>query len=216
MPRLVSAEVDSADVLFEEYRTLQQETRDAITRAQGVVQYALATLGVGAGLGLAAASRSVAAAAVVLMGLIPILIVFALAQIEIEMQRVVTARRHLRQLERRINSAVARDTPSPLLTWEAARTLQQSRLLINPYRVRIVLAILAVILIGPVIGGVLLAENGRWVGFSIAMGLDLFFVAVAAPVFLRAYRRLGDLDVDETLSESPCSLPSRGTARPVG
>jgi hypothetical protein len=203
MPRLVSAEVDSADVLFEEYKALQQEIRDGLTRLQSVVQYALATLGVGAGLGLAAASRSLAAAAVVLMGLIPILIVFALAMIEIEMQRVITARRHLRQLERRINTVIiAPNTPSPLLTWEAVRTLQQSRLLISPYRVGLAMAIFAVIL-GPVIGGVLLAENGRWVGLSIGIGLDLFFLGFAAPVFLRAYRRLGDLDIDETPSASP-------------
>ena len=105
MPRLVSLEVDSAEVLLEEYRAVQQESGDGLTRMQSVAQYALATLGVGTGLGLAAAPRSLTAAAVVLMGLIPVLIVFVLFVLVVETQRVVAARRHLRRLERRITAA---------------------------------------------------------------------------------------------------------------
>src|SRR5689334_17525297 len=108
------------------------------------------------------------------MGLVPLVIVFAIAMLGVEIQRVLTARGHLRGLERRINVAFAGDAPA-LMSWE---TLRASTRVINPYPALFAMAIVAAILVGPVIGGLLLIEHRRWIGLVVGVVLDLVLLGV--------------------------------------
>ena len=180
--------VEDSPFLIEEYKSVRQESLDALQRHQLVVQYGLAGTGVGTGLGLIAAEQSVAAAAVILMGLMPALIIFGIAMIGVESQRVVAARSHLRELEMRINETRA-DGDGPLLSWETKR-VQMDPPLVNAFPIALAAAVGAALIIGPGIGGGLLATRELWLGFAVGVVIDIVALGAVAIAAGRRYREL--------------------------
>jgi hypothetical protein len=79
--------MDASELLTEQYRTVRQESLDALCQMQTVNQWGLGSIGVSTGLGVVAAQHSAGAAAVLLMGLVPVLVTFGVAEMAVMAQR---------------------------------------------------------------------------------------------------------------------------------
>ena len=98
--------MEHADALFEEYKTVRQESLEAAGRMQSVTQYLFAAMGVVVTVAIVAAEKDRTVGAAVVMSLIPITVVVGMAMTTLELQRVLGARKYSRQLEIRINAHV--------------------------------------------------------------------------------------------------------------
>jgi hypothetical protein len=144
------------DALLEEYKTVRQESLESAARIQSVAQYLLAALGVVVTVAIVAAKDDATVGAAVVMSLIPISVVFGIAMMTLEIQRVLSSRKHLRQLQTRINEKLALDGDGGL-SWETERLSKELRPL-NPFPIVLGIAVVG-ILVAPFIGGLLLRED---------------------------------------------------------
>jgi hypothetical protein len=167
--------MNASDLLVEQYRTVRQESLDALGQMQTINQWGLGSIGVSTGLGLVASQHSVTAAAVVLMGLVPVLITFGMAEMAVLAQRVVDARRYLRQLEMRLADQVT-GTLHDFVGWERERS---KRFRVGTSGFPFAVAMLGIAFgIGPGLGGALLADGGHWVAFAVGETIDIAGLAI--------------------------------------
>lgn len=189
--------MDELGLVIEEYKSVRQESLEALGRQQTIAQYGLAATGVGVGIGLVAGdNHQTTLAAIVLMGLMPLLALFGAMMSATEAQRVARAGWYLRGLEARINKRLPADFEP--LGWE---TMLGNN---TAYRVQgyvavlgIVIAITAVISVG--LGGYLLASKGHWGWLAGAVVADAAVLAVIALWSHRIWTRLkwfGSADPD--------------------
>jgi hypothetical protein len=180
--------VDEVGPVIEEYRSLRQESLEALARQQTIAQYGLATAGVALGIGFVAEENGRTALAVIaLMVLVPLLALFGAQMLATEAQRAARAGWYLRGLEQRINSRLPADVEP--LGWE-------THLAANPqYRVQgyagvvaSVIGVTAVISIG--IGGYLLGCEGKWGWLVAAATADAVVLAIIGRWAHRTWKRL--------------------------
>jgi hypothetical protein len=182
--------MQAEDALLEEYKSVRQESLEAAGRVQSVAQYLFAAAGVAVTVGLVAAEENETVGAAVLMALIPLVVILGLAMMTMEIQRVLAARRHLRQLETRINRLL--ESSQEGLSWEAARLKPEMRPL-NPFAIPFVVAVAGIVVIGPGIGGLVL-RDGLTAWYFVGAAADLILASVVIVVALRTYPRLRKLD----------------------
>jgi hypothetical protein len=180
--------VDNVGPAIEEYKSLRQESLDALARQQTIAQYGLAAVGVVIGIGIVAEERNRTALAVVmLMVLVPLLALFGAQMLAVEAQRVARAGWYLRGLEGRINSRLPPDVEP--LGWETLLATD-TRYRVQGYIevIAIVIAVTAVISVG--IGGYLLAKEDRWVWLAGAVAADATLLAAFGWWVRRTWKRL--------------------------
>ncbi len=178
--------------LLEEYKTVRQESLEALGRVQSVAQYLFAAAGVTVTVGLVAAKDDPTVGAAVLMALIPLVVILGISMVILEIQRVLRARRHLRHLEDRINALI--EGPERAFSWEVARLKPETRGW-NLFPVIFVVAVASIVVIGPGIGGLVLRDNlTKW--YLVGAGADLILAAVVIIVVLPIYAQLRELDKD--------------------
>jgi hypothetical protein len=177
--------MDAIDASLEEYKSLRQESLEALGRLQTIAQYGLAAAGVGVGIGLVNSKTSVTIASIVLLALMPLLALFGAAMFASEAQRVARAGWYLRGLEARINASIPDGDP---LGWETllANPMHRVRGLVEA--VAIVMATTLTISLG--LGCFLLADHDYWVGTAIGGATDLVLI-VGFVIWARSiWRRL--------------------------
>jgi hypothetical protein len=181
------------DVLLEEYKSVRQESLEAAGRVQSVAQYLFAAAGVAVTVGLVAAEEDETVGAAVLMAVIPLVGILGLAMMTLEIRRMLAARRHLRQLETRINGLL--ESSQEGLSWEAARLKPEMRPL-NPFAIPFVVAVAGIVVTGPGVAGLIL-RDGLTAWYVVGAVADLFLLAgVVIFVALRTYPGLRKLDKD--------------------
>jgi hypothetical protein len=181
--------MDVVAVAIEEYKSVRQESLEAVARLQTIAQYGLAAAGVAIGIALVSAAKSVTIGALLLMALIPLLAIFGGAMMANEAQRVGRAHRHLCHLERYVNSHFP-SVAGPL-SWETALVDGTSSRVLS-YRMTIFVVVVGTLFIGPGIGGYLLAQDGLWTAFAISEALDLALTGAFAYWSLNTFARIND------------------------
>ena len=181
------------DVLLEEYKTVRQEALESVGRFQSVAQYLFAAAGVVVTVGLVAGDKDETVGAAVLMALIPLVVVLGIAMMTLEVQRALGARRHLRQLETRINALLGASDDG--LSWEAARMKPDKRPY-NPFPIIFGIGIAGIVVIGPGIGGLMLREDlTAW--YFVGAAADLILAGLLIVVAVRSYPRLRNLEMTD-------------------
>lgn len=203
------------DVVLDEYRSLRQESLQAIDRQHRVLALGTATSGVLLGVGVRAASGSLVAA-ILLNVLMPLLGAFVVLLWLGEFERMVRAGAHIAQLESRVASRFPAEPPP--LTWETAlREGDDDRRRIR----RLYPTIFAVIVFvlgatGAVAGLVGLVEAKHWLAAGVAVLGDLAVVLYIWRVYLGTELRArvlgGESFTQETLPRSARLLRCGGPA----
>src|SRR4051794_20034366 len=176
--------------LLEEYKTVRQESLEALGRVQSVAQYLFAAAGVTVTVGLVAAKDDPTVGAAVLMALIPLVVILGISMESLEIQRVLRARRHLRQLEDTLNAQIEGSTRA--LSWETGRLKTETRRR-NLFPVILVVAVASIVVIGPGIGGLVLRDNlTKW--YLVGAATDLVLAALVTIVALPIYAQLRELE----------------------
>jgi hypothetical protein len=186
--------MDYLAVLLAEYNSVRAESLEALNQIHTVAQYGLASVGVAAGAGLVTSDHDVTAAAIILMGLVPTLIFFGITMMAFAVHRVVQARQYLRLLEAKIAGHFS-DPTATLPRWERIR--KAKRAAINAYPFAVAATIGAATVIGPGLGGFLLARHNLWPGFAAAETLDLVSIGVFGLACIRMYRKIAAVDRSE-------------------
>jgi hypothetical protein len=163
--------MEAADLLIEQYRTVRQESLEALSQMQTINSWGFGSIGVSIGLGLVASQYSATATAVILMGLVPMLVAFGNVAMAVMAERVVEARRYLRDLERHLAEEVAGALPE-FVGWERTRATG-FRVGGSGFPFAIAATLGIAVAIGPGLGGALLATEGRWVAFAVGEAVDL-------------------------------------------
>jgi MFS family permease len=184
------------EILMEQYKSVRQESLDAGVRQHAVVQYGLASVGVAAGLGIARGSDEPTLAALILMALVPVLVMFVTAMAAMHASRVTGARQFLISIEQQVQTVAAPIGGSPVLEWEIARK-NRARTRVDAYPFAFAAAIAGTTLLGPGIGGYLLASNGLWLGFAVGIALDLAALGYFSLWAIETYDRLARAAYDE-------------------
>lgn len=179
--------MDAVLVTIEEYRSVRQESLEALGRQQTIAQYGLAAVGATVGAALLSAQKTASVAAILLMGLIPLLAIFGAAMMAMEAQRVIRAGNHLRALERRVN-ATFQDGSRPL-RWEAALE-DGSHARVSGYGLAILVVVTTTAVLGPGLGGYLLAEEGLWTAFVAAELTDIAVLVTFVNWSHKTFQRL--------------------------
>ena len=179
--------MELADALFEEYRSVRQESLEAAGRMQSVAQYLFAAMGVVVTVAIVGAEKDRTVGAAVVMSLIPITVVVGMAMTTLELQRVLGARKYSRQLEARINAHVEHDQ-DPGLSWEKNRLTDDFRPL-TPFPVVFGVAVVGIALMAPFIGGVILRDELTWL-FWVGAAADVLVGGLAVLGWRRWYPRL--------------------------
>lgn len=183
-------------VMLEEYKSVRQESLEALSQIHTIVQYGLASIGLSVGLGLVSLQRDVTAAAIVLMGLVPTLLGFGLMMTAVSAYRVLQTRRHLSDLEADIAARVPEgDLKAP--NWERTRGAR-STVSVNAYPFAILASIGAATILGPGLGGALLYKHERWEWFVIGEWFDVMGIAYFAYRSNRRYREFVNLESGQT------------------
>jgi hypothetical protein len=180
--------VDEVGPAIEEYKSVRQESLDALDRQQTVAQYGLAAAGVVLGIGLLAEEDGrTALAVIVLMVLAPLLALFGAHMLAAEAQRVARAGWYLRGLETRVNRRLPPHVEP--LAWETLLATD------GAYRVQgyievvgIVIAVTVVTSVG--IGGYLLGSQGDWGWLVAAVAVDAVLLAAFGLWARRTWVRL--------------------------
>jgi hypothetical protein len=188
--------MDYVTVMLEEYKSVRQESLEALSQIHMIVQYGLASIGLSVGLGLVSLQRDVTAAAIVLMGLVPTLLGFGLMMTAVSAYRVVQTRRHLSGLEADIAARVA-EGGQKAPSWERTR-VARSTVSVNAYPFAILASIGAAAILGPGLGGALLYKHERWEWFVIGEWFDVMGIAYFAYRSNRRYREFVDLESGQT------------------
>jgi hypothetical protein len=186
--RLYTAPVDYVTVMLAEYNSVRVESMEALNQIHTIVQYGLASIGVSVGLGLVTSQHSTTAAAMVLMGLIPTLIVFGVTMMAVAVHRVVQTRQYLRYLEAEISRQLPKQEVR-VPSWERTRK-EQDHAAVNGYPFAIFASIGTASVLGPGLGGYLLASHHLWPGFVVGEILDIGAISVFAARCARTYRRI--------------------------
>lgn len=179
---------DWIDAALEEYRTLRDESLQAIDRQVRVLGLGTTASGVVLGLGVKAGISS-PTATVLLVGFTPLLALFVCVLWLGEMERMVRAGAHIAKLERRISDRI--DQHDPAMTWETSLRIDQParRRVLTVYRaVFAILTLLATL--GSVLGGLGIAwrsDLGLVIGTSI---FDACVITVLVRTFICAEFRL--------------------------
>lgn len=174
-------------VMLEEYKSVRQESLEALNQIHTIVQYGLASIGLSVGLGLVTLQRDVTAAAVVLMGLVPTLIIFGMVMTGVSVHRVLQTRIYLRALEAEIADRLPRgDLRVP--HWERSRAAR-SETAVNAYPFAILASIGVATILGPVLGGALLYSHGRVEWFVVGEWLDCIGILYFAYRCRRRYSK---------------------------
>jgi hypothetical protein len=181
--------VEASELLIEQYRTVRQETLEALDQMQTINQWGLGSLGVTIGLGLVASQHSGTDGAVVLMGLVPILVTFGIIEMAVMAQRIVDARCYLRKLEKRLAAQVTETLPD-FVGWERERAIG-FRVATSGFPALAAMIGVAVG-VGPVLGGKLLADEGRWTAFAIAETLDVIILATFTIWIVGVFQNIRD------------------------
>lgn len=205
--RMVDASEPSwTSVALEEYRSLRQESLQAIDRQHQILALGTATSGVLLGIGAKAKPRSTIAVTL-LMVLMPVLASLVVALWIGEFERMVRAGAHVAQLEWRINGRF-NDESGPPLTWE-------SRLRRGPARPRVRWLYPAImgVLIGLGAAAAALGFAGlldaRRVGWAVPLGLvDLALLGWTFRFYVGSELRLRALG-GEPLHEKPVARLAR-------
>jgi hypothetical protein len=186
--------MELVDALLEEYKTVRQESLEAAGRVQSVAQYLLAAMGVVVTVAILAAERDPAVGAGLVMSLIPVSVVFGMAMMTLEFQRMLGPRRYMRQLERRINALLERGD-DPGLGWEKNRLVTAQFRPMNPFLVMIVIAVAAIALVAPFIGGLILRDDlTSW--FWRGLWADVILGVTVSGFWLSRYPKLRGLEKD--------------------
>jgi hypothetical protein len=193
-------------VMLAEYSSVRLESLEALSQIHTIVQYGLASIGVSVGLGLVTSEHSVTAAAMVLMGLIPTLIVFGVIMMAIAVHRVIQTRQYLRGLETKIVARLS-DSSINVPGWERMRA-EHGDLAVNGYPFAIFAAIGTASVLGPGLGGYLLATHHFWAGFAVGESVDGTAMAVFAYRCRRTYSRLAKLNRTELNVNSSSVSPA--------
>jgi len=186
--------MDASDLLLEQYKTVRQETLDALSQMQPINQWGLGSIGVTIGFGLVASQHSATAGAVVLMGLVPVLVAFGVIEMAVVAQRVVAARHYLRQLEILLAEQVAGVLAS-FVGWERERA-KHFRVATSGFPALGAMIGIAVG-IGPVLGGVQLAHDGRWTAFAVGETLDVAGLVVFTVWIVRIFKSIQRINEQE-------------------
>jgi hypothetical protein len=176
------------DVALEEYRTLRQESLEAINRQLQILGLGTTASGVVLGLGVKASAGS-ATAAVLLVFFSPLLDLLVAILWLGEMERMVRAGRHIATLEQRI-SAEFPEQPPPL-DWE--QSLRQHaaarRRLLSVYR-SIFGILLLLGLVAAILGNIGLIEHASWLVWVPTSALDLAILLTLTRLFIVTEYRL--------------------------
>jgi len=199
---------------LEEYRSLRQESLQAIDRQQRILGLGTATTGLLVGLGVKAPEGG-SVQATLCMVLVPLIASLVCVVWVGEMERMVRAGAHLALLERRI-SRRAEDTEAPL-DWEGTlRREPRGRQRILPvYRaVFAVLLILATVSAG--VGAEGLAGRGRWLAFTVLLAANLVLALGLTRFYIGTEFRLRALGGRRWTADTLPALVRRlGFAEPV-
>ena len=186
------------DLVLEEYRTLREESLQAMRQQQLILQLGLAALGVLVSVGIRS-STDTTVAALLLMGLIPLLSVLIVLIWAGELERMVRAGTHLRRIERRMNHAYEGCWP---LQWESLLGTPLLPRIHGIYRA-VLVALLSLLGVGAAsIGAVRLGEGDHWVWMAALTVADSLIFVGTFVWWKRTERRLADLG-----SSTPPSIP---------
>ncbi len=172
-------ELTEEDALLEQYRTVRQESLEALSRHQTIAQYGTALAGVAVGAGLLAGKSSAPAAAIVLMGLVPLAAIFGAAMMATEAQRIARAGCFLRYVESRLNEVMGPmgGKDSRAFTWESDLS---EEVRVRGYALATAVVLLSAVTMGPGLGGYFLLHAGLTAEFIVAATVDLIAVVVLA------------------------------------
>jgi hypothetical protein len=174
---------------LEEYKSLRQESLQALAQQQTVLQFGLSVLGVLVGLAVQQADKEPLLSIILGAGFVPLVAVFVAIIWVGEFERLGRVGFHLATIE----YAVTKEIGRPALWWESA--LQAAR---GPYRrlrgrYRAVMAMLGLFaLAGAVVGNVVLGgETSCVLWVALLSAADLLAIALGAVWFQRQFRRVG-------------------------
>jgi len=180
--------VDAVDLLTEQYRTVRQESLDALTQMQTIMQWGLGSVGVSIGLGLVAAQRSATGGAVILMLVVPVLIVLGSVVIAVPARRVIDTRLYLQQLEGELAARFGDSLPG-FVGWESTRG-SRFRLGDSGYPFAFAATLLIAFAVGPILGGSLLIAKRQWIALAYGETIDFVGLGYYAHRGMHAIREL--------------------------
>jgi hypothetical protein len=183
--------VDYLEVLLAEYKSVRVESLEALNQIHTIVQYCLASVGVAVAAALVTSERDVTAAAIILMALVPTLIFLGILMMAFAVHRVVQARQYLRYLEEEISQKFS-DPLTVAPRWE--RTRKVKRAAINAYRYTVAATLVAALVLGPGLGGVLLGSNESWREFVFPELAGLVYVGMVSAACVVMYRKIAEVD----------------------
>lgn len=186
--------MEASHLLLEQYRTVRQETLDALSQMQTINQWGLGIIGVTIGFGFVASEHNATDGAVVLMGLAPVLVAFGVIEMAVMAQRIVVARRYLRELEILLAQRVVMTLPS-FVGWERERA-RGFRVGTSGFPALGGMIGIAVG-VGPVLGGVQLAEKGQWVAFAVGETFDLVGLTIFTVWIVRVFMKIQKINKGE-------------------
>jgi hypothetical protein len=184
------------ELLIEQYRTVRQESLDALNQMQTINQWGLGSIGVSVGLGLVASERSVVAAAVVLMGLVPGFIAFGIVTMSVITQRIIHTRLYLRLLEKELGVHF-----DGFVGWERTRA-RNFRIGTSGYPFALLTNLGIAIGIGPGLGAALLASHGEWMAFIVGEVIDVIALASFSWWIIKVFKDMGVRNASELADKS--------------
>jgi hypothetical protein len=170
----------------------------------------LASVGVTVGAALVASQHDVTAAAIILMALVPTLIFLGIAMMAFAVHRVVQARQYLRLLE----SEISLQFPDPRAVaprWERTRKVKRAK--INVYRYAVAATLLAALVLGPGLGGVLLQSDKPWRELWLPELMGLIYVGVVSAACMSMYNKIAEVDSSKL---KPDDLPQDEPLHSIG
>jgi hypothetical protein len=184
-------------VALEEYRSLRQESLQAIDRQHQVLALGTATSGVVLGVAAKESSGSTAAT-ILLVVLLPLLVSLIVVLWLGEFRRMARAGAHIAEVERVVSSRYAPDPPP--LSWETVlRDASAPRGRIAPLYRAIFAAAVSIGLAGAGLGMVGLADKHHWAWFGILLAFDIALFVSTFRLYICtevAMRQIGGEDVE--------------------
>ncbi len=180
--------VDWIDAALEEYRSLRDESLQAIDRQVRVLALGTTVSGVVLGLGVKAGTSS-STAAVLLVGFAPLLALFVCVLWIGEMERMVRAGAQIASIERRVSERI--DQEDPPMSWESSLRLDEPgrRRILTVYRaIFAILVLLAAI--ASILGDIGVAQHSKPWLLGGASLFDALVVATLVRTFICSEFRL--------------------------
>jgi hypothetical protein len=191
-------------LLLEEYKTLREESLQALRQQQQTLQVGFAAMGVVAGLGIKLESDQTLSA-IVLMAFVPLLAAFIVVMWLGELQQMSRAGAQVSRIEQRWRDEYGEWTA----TWETllASKSPTVRRLFGTHH-----AVFATIVLGGALaaaaGAELLGRHQHWVGMAVGAAADLAMFAALTVAYWRVQSRLRELEPYERVEHLLHSAPS--------